>query len=108
MSPDEHEARWAPRSKRDPDSASDGDIGGHVDEIARIWRAWASSSAAHAAAVSGRGRGGRGGHVESILNRRGEEHVDVEESHGVGDCVLDEHALGVAGNDSERRISHRW
>ena len=26
----------------------------------------------------------------------------MEETHGVGECVLDEHALGVAGNEINR------
>ena len=79
-----------------------GDIGGHVDEIAKDLAGLGVVVAAHAAggqAVEGRGEDEEG-HVEIDFEPdRGGERVDVEETHGFGECVLDEHALGVAGNE---------
>jgi len=79
-----------------------GDIGGHVDEIAKDLAGLGVVVAAHAAggqAVEGRGEDEEG-HVEIDFEPdRGGERVDVEETHGVGECVLDEHALGVAGDE---------
>ena len=73
-----------------------GDIGGHVDEIAKDLAGLGVVVAAHAA---GRGEDEEG-HVEVDFEPdRGGERVDVEEAHGVGECVLDEPALGVAGNE---------
>ena len=77
-----------------------GDIGGHVDEIAKDLGGLGVVVAAHAAggqAVEGRGEDEEG-HVE-IDPDRGGERVDVEETPGVGECVLDEHALGAAGDE---------
>ena len=83
-------------------AVGDGDVGGHVDEVAEDLARLSVIVAAHAAghqAIEAAGDDQQR-HVEVDLeaDRRG-ERVDVEEAHRVGERVLDQHALGIAGDD---------
>jgi hypothetical protein len=72
---------------------------GHVDEVAADLAGLGVSVPSHRAseeAVEATGDRQQG-HVEVHLEaHRGGQGVQVEEAHGVGQRVLDEHALGVA------------
>jgi hypothetical protein len=91
----------------------DGDIGRHVDQVAKdlaclsiIPRVWPlagprTGSSAHAArheAIKAAGQDEQR-HVEIDFeaDRRG-QGVAVKEAHGIGESIFDQHAFGVAGD----------
>src|SRR5260370_3912392 len=80
----------------------DGDVGRHIDEVAEDLASLSIAVSAHAVGHQAVEAGGddEEGHVEVDLEAdRGGERVDMEEAHGIGQSVLDEHASGVAGDD---------
>ena len=84
------------------------DVGGHVDEVAKdptclgvgVAPRFSSESPVDAAGND------QQRHVEVDLHADGRrQRIDVEEPHGIGERVLDHHALSVACDELLRRHS---
>ena len=99
----EDDGKMGAAVEADPDLVvGDGDIGRHVDEIAKDLACLGVIIAAHASRHQAVEAGGddEQGHVEVDLEAdRRRQCVDVEEVHGIGKRILDQHTLGVASND---------
>ena len=80
----------------------DGHVGGHVDEVAEDLPGLTLGVSAHALGESTIQPAGNDEqrHVEVDLHRDGRRQgVDVKEAHRIADRVLDEHALGISGDE---------
>jgi hypothetical protein len=79
----------------------DDDVGGHVDQIAKDLARSGIIVATHAAryqAIQG-GSQDQQRRVEIYFESdRGRQRVDVKKAHGVGQGILDQHVLGIVGN----------
>ncbi len=78
-----------------------GDVGGNVDQIAKDLAGLRIGIAAHGLGENSIDSTGehQKDHVEIDLQTDGgRERIHVKEAHGIGECVFDEHALRVSGN----------
>ena len=80
---------------------SDGDVGRDVHQIAEDLASLSIRITAHGLgekAIESAGED-QEDHVEIDLeSHRGRQRIDVEEAHGIGERVFDEHALSVSGD----------